>query len=137
MPPFAAHGGSLSETELLGGAEAILRFAVADAKAKGRTSRVGYLSARQSDAMTIGRRDLMLGGIGAGLAAAAGPRAAAASEEPEMPPPFSTYGIVPGGGIDQTASLQEAADKAGAIGYALLSAARRLYDREARAEIRH
>jgi hypothetical protein len=54
--------------------------------------------------MTIGRRDLVLGGIGAGLAAAAGPRAAA-SEEPEMPAPFSTYGIVPGGGIDQTASL--------------------------------
>lgn len=35
MPPFAAHGGSLSEAELLDGAEAILRFAVADAKAKG------------------------------------------------------------------------------------------------------
>lgn len=66
--------------------------------------------------MTIGRRDLMLGGIGAGLAAAPGPRAAAASEEPEMPAPFSTYGIVPGGGIDQTASLQEAADKAAQSG---------------------
>lgn len=35
MPPFATHGGSLSEAELLDGAEAILRFAVADAKAKG------------------------------------------------------------------------------------------------------
>jgi hypothetical protein len=35
MPPFAVHGGSLSEAELLDGAEAILRFAVADAKAKG------------------------------------------------------------------------------------------------------
>jgi len=66
--------------------------------------------------MTIGRRDLMLGAIGAGLAAAAGPRAAAASEEPETPAPFSTYGIVPGGGIDQTASLQEAADKAAQSG---------------------
>jgi uncharacterized secreted repeat protein (TIGR03808 family) len=66
--------------------------------------------------MTIGRRDLMLGGIGAGLAAAAGPRAAAARDEPEMPAPFSTYGIVPGGGIDQTASLQEAADKAAQSG---------------------
>ncbi|MGH6748909.1 MAG: TIGR03808 family TAT-translocated repetitive protein [Methyloceanibacter sp.] len=66
--------------------------------------------------MTIGRRDLMLGGIGAGLAAAAGPRAAATREEPEMPGPFSTYGIVPGGGIDQTASLQEAADRAAQSG---------------------
>jgi len=63
------------------------------------------LGAKQSEAMTIGRRDLVLGGIGAGLAAAAGPRAAAAREESEMPAPFSTYGIVPGGGIDQTASL--------------------------------
>jgi len=62
------------------------------------------LGAKQSEAMSIGRRDLVLGGIGAGLAAAAGPRATA-SEEPEMPAPFSTYGIVPGGGIDQTASL--------------------------------
>ena len=62
--------------------------------------------------MTIGRRDLMLGGLGAGLAAAAGARTAAARDEPELPQPFSTYGIVPGGGIDQTASLQEAADKA-------------------------
>ncbi len=66
--------------------------------------------------MTIGRRDLMLGGIGAGLAAAAGPRAAATREEPEMPGPFSTYGIVPSGGIDQTASLQEAADRAAQSG---------------------
>ncbi len=62
--------------------------------------------------MTIGRRDLMLGGLGAGLAVAAGARTAAARDEPELPQPFSTYGIVPGGGIDQTASLQEAADKA-------------------------
>ena len=66
--------------------------------------------------MTIGRRDLMLGGLGAGLAAATGPRDAAAREEPDLPQPFSTYGIVPGGGIDQTASLQEAADKAAASG---------------------
>ena len=34
MPPFAVHGGSLSEAEMLDGAEAILRFAVADAKAR-------------------------------------------------------------------------------------------------------
>jgi len=66
--------------------------------------------------MTIGRRDLVLGGIGVGLAAAVGPRAGAAHEETEMPAPFSTYGIVPGGGIDQTASLQEAADKAARSG---------------------
>jgi uncharacterized secreted repeat protein (TIGR03808 family) len=66
--------------------------------------------------MTIGRRDLMLGGLGAGLAVAAGPRAAEARNEPDLPQPFSTYGIVPGGGIDQTASLQEAADKAAESG---------------------
>jgi uncharacterized secreted repeat protein (TIGR03808 family) len=66
--------------------------------------------------MTIGRRDLMLGGLGAGFAVAAGPRKAAAREEVELPQPFSTYGIVPGGGIDQTASLQEAADKAAKSG---------------------
>ena len=34
VPPFAVHGGSLSEAELLDGAEAILRFAVAAAKAR-------------------------------------------------------------------------------------------------------
>jgi len=34
VPPFAVHGGSLSEAELLDGTEAILRFAVADAKAR-------------------------------------------------------------------------------------------------------
>src|SRR5512143_530131 len=66
--------------------------------------------------MTIGRRELMLGGLGAGLAVAAGPRASEAREEPDLPQPFSTYGIVPGGSIDQTASLQEAADKAAQSG---------------------
>ena len=55
-----------------------------------------------------------VGGLGAGLAAATGPRAVEAREEPELPQPFNTYGIVPGGDIDQTASLQEAADKAAA-----------------------
>lgn len=64
--------------------------------------------------MTIGRRDLMLGGLGAGLAAATGPRAVEAREQPELPQPFNTYGIAPGGDIDQTASLQDAADKAAA-----------------------
>jgi pyroglutamyl-peptidase len=34
IPPFAAQGGSLSEAQLLGGAEAILRFVIADAKAR-------------------------------------------------------------------------------------------------------
>jgi uncharacterized secreted repeat protein (TIGR03808 family) len=58
----------------------------------------------------------MLGGLGAGLVPAAGPRPAAAREEPELPQPFSTFGVVPGGGIDQTASLQEAADKAAQSG---------------------
>ncbi len=66
--------------------------------------------------MTIGRRDLMFGGLGASLAVAAGPRQASAREEPELPQPFSTYGIVPGGTIDQTTSLQEAADKAAQSG---------------------
>jgi uncharacterized secreted repeat protein (TIGR03808 family) len=44
--------------------------------------------------MTIGRRDFMLGGLGAGLAIAVGPRVAAAREC----------------AIDQTATLQQAAD---------------------------
>ncbi len=65
--------------------------------------------------MSIGRRDLMLAGLGV-VAVAAGQRTAAASEEPDLPQPFSTYGIVPGGGVDQTASLQEAANKAAASG---------------------
>ncbi len=87
--------------------------------------------------MTIGRRDLMLGGIGAGLAAAAGPRAAAAREEPEMPAALQHLwhrarwwhrsDRKPPGGSRQGR----------AIGHALLSAARRLHDRKARAEIRH
>ena len=59
--------------------------------------------------MAVGRRELMLGTLGMGLALAAGPRPAR-SEEGEIPQPFSTYGLAPGDGIDQTASLQEAAD---------------------------
>ena len=55
-----------------------------------------------------------VGGLGAGLAAATGPRAVEAREEPELPQPFNNYGIVPGGNIDQTPSLQEAADKSAA-----------------------
>jgi uncharacterized secreted repeat protein (TIGR03808 family) len=65
--------------------------------------------------MAVGRRELMLSALGMGLALAAGPRPARA-EEGEIPQPFSTYGLVPGDGIDQTASLQEAADKAAESG---------------------
>ncbi len=53
--------------------------------------------------MTVGRRQVMLGTLGLGVAAATGPRAARARGA-ETPQAFSTYGIVPGGGgIDQTA----------------------------------
>jgi uncharacterized secreted repeat protein (TIGR03808 family) len=66
--------------------------------------------------MTLGRRQLMLGTLGVGVALAAGPRGASARDT-ESPEAFSTYGIVPGGGgIDQTASLQEAADTAAKSG---------------------
>jgi len=62
--------------------------------------------------MTVGRRELMLAGLGAGLAAAAGPQVANARKE-STPEAFSTYGVVPAdGSIDQTATLQEAADAA-------------------------
>jgi uncharacterized secreted repeat protein (TIGR03808 family) len=67
--------------------------------------------------MRIGRRQILLGGIGAGMAAFAGPRLAAARDETVDPQAFSTYGIVPGGGaIDQTATLQLAADEAAESG---------------------
>jgi uncharacterized secreted repeat protein (TIGR03808 family) len=67
--------------------------------------------------MSLGRRQVLLGGLGAGLAAAAGPRLAAARDETASPQAFSTYGILPGGGeIDQTATLQLAADQAAASG---------------------
>jgi uncharacterized secreted repeat protein (TIGR03808 family) len=65
--------------------------------------------------MTVGRRQLMLGTLGLGAALAAGPREAQAREE-TLPGPFSTYGVVPGGGVDQTAALQDAADQAAASG---------------------
>ncbi len=62
--------------------------------------------------MTVGRRELMLAGLGAGLAAAAGPQVANARKV-STPEAFSTYGVVPAdGAIDQTATLQEAADAA-------------------------
>jgi len=67
--------------------------------------------------MSVGRRQVLMGGLGLGLAAAAGPRLAASREETDAPQAFSTYGIVPGGGeIDQTATLQLAADDAAETG---------------------
>src|SRR3989304_2989821 len=70
--------------------------------------------------MSVGRRQLLMGGLGLGLAAAAGPRLAASREETDAPQAFSTYGIVPGGGeIDQTATLQLAADDAAETGMPL------------------
>jgi uncharacterized secreted repeat protein (TIGR03808 family) len=66
--------------------------------------------------MVVGRRELMLAGLGVGLAAAAGPQVASARKA-GAPEAFSTYGIVPAGGaIDQTATLQEAADAAASSG---------------------
>jgi uncharacterized secreted repeat protein (TIGR03808 family) len=65
--------------------------------------------------MAVGRRQVLLGGLGLGLAAA-GPRGASAREDAELEA-FSTYGIVPAGGeIDQTATLQLAADQAAEAG---------------------
>jgi hypothetical protein len=67
--------------------------------------------------MGVGRRQILLGGLGLGLAAAAGPRVASGRDEADLPQAFSTYGIVPGGGeIDQTATLQLAADQAAESG---------------------
>ena len=65
--------------------------------------------------MLIGRRQVVLAGVGFGLAAMAGPRLLAArAGEPQA---FSTYGIVPAGGeLDQTATLQVAADAAAESG---------------------
>ena len=60
--------------------------------------------------MRVGRRQVLLSGFGLGLAAAAGPRLAAAGDASQTQQPVSTYGIVPGDGIDQTASLQQAAE---------------------------
>jgi uncharacterized secreted repeat protein (TIGR03808 family) len=63
--------------------------------------------------MGVRRRDLLLGSFGLGLAAAVGPRLAQARSTEDLTSAFSTYGVVPGGGeIDQTATLQLAADEA-------------------------
>ena len=67
--------------------------------------------------MGVGRRQVLVGGLGLGLAAAAGPRGADARDEADAPGAFSTYCIVAGGGdIDQTATLQLAADEAAQTG---------------------
>ena len=66
--------------------------------------------------MSIGRRQVLLGGLGFGMASAAGPRIVAARDEFDAPPSF-THGVVAGGGeIDQTATLQVAADEAAETG---------------------
>ena len=66
--------------------------------------------------MTLDRRTVMLAGLGAGLTAATGPRLADAREA-SISEAFSTYGLVPADGvINQTASLQEAADAAARSG---------------------
>jgi uncharacterized secreted repeat protein (TIGR03808 family) len=70
--------------------------------------------------MGVGRRQILLGGLGLGLATtAAGPRVSAAREETDLAA-FSTYGVVPAGGeLDQTATLQLAADQAAETGLPL------------------
>ena len=66
--------------------------------------------------MEVGRREMMLAGLGLGVGLVAGPRAGDAGET-DIPQPVSTFGVVPGGGaIDQTAILQEAADAAAQSG---------------------
>ncbi len=66
--------------------------------------------------MGIGRRDVLLAGVGLGLAVA-GPRASAAQNDTDLPQGYCTHGIAPGGGaIDQTAILQSAADAAARTG---------------------
>lgn len=65
--------------------------------------------------MTLGRREV-LAGLGIGLTAAVGPRAAHARDA-EPVQAFSTYGVVPAdGAIAQTATLQEAVDAAARTG---------------------
>ena len=67
--------------------------------------------------MGVGRRELLIGTLGFGVAAAAGPRAANAGDAADNPQGFSTYGILPAGGdLDQTATLQLAADQAAETG---------------------
>ncbi len=70
--------------------------------------------------MGMGRRQVLLGGLGLGLAATAGPRTSAAYDEADPSQALSTYGIVPAGGeLDQTSTLQLAADQAAETGVPL------------------
>jgi uncharacterized secreted repeat protein (TIGR03808 family) len=63
--------------------------------------------------MAVGRREVLLGGVGLGVAVAAGPRAGFAQESGLC----GAQSIAPGGGaIDQTAALQAAADAAAQTG---------------------
>jgi uncharacterized secreted repeat protein (TIGR03808 family) len=67
--------------------------------------------------MGVGRRQVLLGGLGLGLAAMAGPRMAPARDDTGLSQAFSTYGIVAAGGeLDQTATLQLAANQAAESG---------------------
>jgi uncharacterized secreted repeat protein (TIGR03808 family) len=67
--------------------------------------------------MGVGRRELLIGSLGFAIAAAAGPRGANARDAADNPQGFSTYGLAPAGGdLDQTASLQLAADEAAESG---------------------
>jgi uncharacterized secreted repeat protein (TIGR03808 family) len=69
--------------------------------------------------MGVGRREVLLGGVGLGLAVAAGPRAGRA-QDTGLLQACSTHGLVPGGGaIDQTAALQAAANAAAETGMPL------------------
>jgi hypothetical protein len=70
--------------------------------------------------MTVGRRQMTLGSLGLGVAVATDPRMGSARET-EGPQPLSTYGVLPGGGIDQTARLQEAADGGSEVRHAPFS----------------
>ena len=69
--------------------------------------------------MAVGRREVLLGGVGLGLAMAAGPRAGLA-QDTGLLQACSTQSVAPGGGaIDQTAALQAAADAAAETGVPL------------------
>ncbi|MFD0986733.1 TIGR03808 family TAT-translocated repetitive protein [Methyloligella solikamskensis] len=68
--------------------------------------------------MPLDRRDLMLGGFGAGLALSAS--AATAADTSDAPAPQSTFDIVPAGGeLDQSATLQVAIQNAASSGTVL------------------
>jgi hypothetical protein len=112
LPPGPRQGGPLSESELLRGAELILSYLLAFARIATRRSaspaRWGRSSCCGRTAMNVSRRDMILAGLGLGVALAAGPRVGHARWT--VP---STFGVTPlGGAIDQTAMLQSAIDAA-------------------------